>query len=457
MKRTLLTLLAAFVLLPVCAQNDLWHGKSVDFSHGRLVVSANKRYLQHADGTPFFYLGDTAWELFHRLNEAEVDEYLENRRAKGFTVIQAVILAELDGLQTPDANGLLPLTNPERVTPNEAYFDWVDRVIRKAEEKGIYIGLLPTWGDKVDKQWGVGPEVFTPETAARYGAWLGQRYRDFPNIIWVNGGDRAGGGDNFPVWDALGSAIREADPNHLITFHPQGERSSSEWFHDCAWLDFNMIQTGHCQRTYAVYDRLLVKDYNIPTRTKPTFDAEPRYENHPICWLPDSLGWFDDVDVRQAMYWNLFSGAMGHTYGCHDIWQMLAPGREPTGQARGYWRTSLDLPGAFDLIYARRLMERFDWDSRAPALEMIVSENSSDADKKVALKGEGYALVYFPLGGAAQIDCRRAGLSGEVTLSWLDPRTGNVQSAGKRNAAVVIEAAAPSSGRGEDWVLLIQL
>jgi hypothetical protein len=456
MKKIGFILLAAFVLSSANAQEELWRGKSVDFSHGKLIVSKNKRYLEHADGTPFFYLGDTAWELFHRLNEAEVDEYLENRRAKGFTVIQAVILAELDGLQTPDANGRLPLKNLETVEPNEAYFEWVDKVIRKAEEKGMYIGLLPTWGDKVDKQWGVGPEVFTPETAARYGAWLGGRYKDFPNIIWVNGGDRAGGGDNFPVWDALGKALRAADPNHLITFHPQGERSSSEWFQECEWLDFNMIQTGHCQRSYAIYDRLLVKDYNNQKRTKPTFDAEPRYENHPICWQPDSLGWFDDVDVRQAMYWNLFSGAMGHTYGCHDIWQMLAPGREPTGQARGYWRTSLDLPGAFDLIYARRLMERFDWGSRAPALEMIVSKNNSDTDKKVALKGEGYAFVYFPLGGETEIDCRRGGLTGEVTLSWMDPRTGSVRVEGKRNASSVIVATSPSSGRGHDWVLIIQ-
>ena len=130
-----------------------WKGASVDFSHGKLKISENRRYLIFEDGTPFFYLGDTGWELFHRLNKDDVEKYLENRRAKGFTVIQSVILAELDGLNTPDADGDKPLIDNNPLKPNEAYFVHVDWVIRKAFEKGIFIGLLPTWGDKVDKKW----------------------------------------------------------------------------------------------------------------------------------------------------------------------------------------------------------------------------------------------------------------------------------------------------------------
>jgi hypothetical protein len=136
-------------------QEPSWKGASVDFSHGKLKISENKRYLVFEDGTPFFYLGDTGWELFHRLNKDDVERYLENRRAKGFTVIQSVILAELDGLNTPDAEGDKPLIDNDPLKPNEAYFAHVDRVIRTAFEKGIFIGLLPTWGDKVDKKWGV--------------------------------------------------------------------------------------------------------------------------------------------------------------------------------------------------------------------------------------------------------------------------------------------------------------
>ena len=103
---------------------DSWSGKSVDFSHGDLCVSPNGRFLQHTDGTPFLYLGDTAWELIYRLNEPEVELYMENRRAKGFTVIQTVILSELDG-----SDGInRPLINGSPSTPDPDYFKWVDRV-----------------------------------------------------------------------------------------------------------------------------------------------------------------------------------------------------------------------------------------------------------------------------------------------------------------------------------------
>ena len=114
-------------------------------------------------------MGDTAWELFHRLTEEEIDWYLENRREKGFNVIQAVILAELDGLNTPDRNGNRPLVNNDPAQPDEAYFNWVDRIINKAAAKGLYMGLLPTWGDKVDKQWGIGPVIFNERNIA--GLW----------------------------------------------------------------------------------------------------------------------------------------------------------------------------------------------------------------------------------------------------------------------------------------------
>ena len=89
------------------------------FKHGRLEATKNGHYLQFTDGTPFFWLGDTGWELFHRLNLAEIKEYLDNRAAKGFTVIQAVALAEFDGLRTPNQYGELPLNNLDPTKPNE--------------------------------------------------------------------------------------------------------------------------------------------------------------------------------------------------------------------------------------------------------------------------------------------------------------------------------------------------
>src|SRR5208283_3637911 len=115
----------------------------------RLSISTNRRYLLDENG-PFFWLGDTAWELFHRLDLAEAEYYLENRRRKGFTVIQAVALAEIDGLNTPNAYGERPLRENDPLQPNPRYFECVDAVIRLACGKGLWIALLPTWGDKVE-------------------------------------------------------------------------------------------------------------------------------------------------------------------------------------------------------------------------------------------------------------------------------------------------------------------
>jgi len=189
-------ILVAFTIGFCNSQENAWKGLSADLSHGKLKISENKRFLVFEDNTPFFYLGDTGWELFHRLNKEETEKYLETRRTQGFTVIQAVALAELDGLNTPNAEGNKPLIDNDPLKPNEAYFEHVDWVIRKAAEKGIFIGLLPTWGDKVDKRWGAGPVIFNKDNGFRYGQWIGNRYKDSPNIIWINGGDRDGGGDN---------------------------------------------------------------------------------------------------------------------------------------------------------------------------------------------------------------------------------------------------------------------
>jgi hypothetical protein len=435
------------------AQEKPWSGASSDFSHGKLKVSENNRFLMFEDGTPFFYLGDTGWELFHRLNKDETEKYLENRRAKGFTVIQAVALAELDGLNTPNAEGNKALIDNDPLKPNEEYFAHVDWVIKKAQEKGIFIGLLPTWGDKVDRKWGVGPVIFNKENAFRYGQWIGNRYKDYKNIIWINGGDRDGGGDNKVVWEAIAEGIKSVDKNHLMTFHPWGERSSSEWFQQSSWLDFNMCQTGHGQRSYSIYKRIVVRDYALKP-VKPCFDGEPRYEDHPVGWNPGILGWFDEADVRQAMYWNLFSGGFGHTYGCHPVWQMLAPGREPVGLARHNWYDVLDLPGAGDLIHARRLIESRPFLSRVPDQSLIVPSYFPETDYVAATMGDGYAFVYFPTGWSAEILLDKIGAK-TITAYWYDPRNGEAKLIENIPGSGVRKFIPPGNGRGNDWILVL--
>ncbi|MDR1937078.1 MAG: glycoside hydrolase family 140 protein [Tannerellaceae bacterium] len=432
-----------------------WQGKSVDFSHGKLLVSENGRFITHADGTPFFYLGDTAWELFHRLNRDEAERYLENRREKGFSVIQSVMLAELDGLNTPAANGELPLIDHDPEKPNEAYFAWVDTIIRLAGQKGLYMALLPTWGDKVDTQWGIGPVVFNRQNAKIYGRYLANRYKDFPNIIWIIGGDRNGGGDNTPVWHALAEGIKSIDRNHLMTFHPFGEHTSGQWFHEAGWLDFNGSQTGHAACSFEIFDRLIVADYNrLPV--KPCINLEPNYEDHPVrgnnC---TTITWFDDSNCRQALYWSLFSGAAGHTYGSHPVWQFMSPSHNPEGGVRNNWYDVLDLPGAGNMIHARRLMEAYDFYSRVPAPELILTPQPDALDMAVAAKGKGYAFVYLPNGNTVEVSLEGISRSPVLELKWFNPRTGEYLPIGKVPAKGSRQATPPSSGKGHDWILVL--
>jgi hypothetical protein len=252
----------------------------------QLRVSDNQRFLVTKEGKPFFWLGDTAWELFHRLSREEADMYLKDRADKGFTVIQAVALAELDGLHDPNAYGEIPLENDDPARPREAYFQHVDYIISKANDYGLHIALLPTWGDKIFKdKWGAGPEIFTVDNAKVYGRWLASRYKNKNNIIWVLGGDRIPDDKAMAIWRSMAAGIAEGSGGHdeaLMTFHPQPngveDGGSSKYFHNDEWLDFNMLQTGHC-RENNIWDRIQVV-YNRAS-AKPVLDGEPLYEDHP--------------------------------------------------------------------------------------------------------------------------------------------------------------------------------
>ncbi|MCF8226835.1 MAG: glycoside hydrolase family 140 protein [Bacteroidales bacterium] len=447
MKNILTISLFILFTAPLSAQNE-WQGPSVDFANGPLEVSDNGRFLVHKNGRSFFYLGDTAWELFHCLSREEAEAYLQNRRSKGFTVIQAVALAEMNGLNEGNYYGEKPFLDSDHTQPNEKYFEHVDWIISKAEEKGIYIGLLPTWGDKVDRQWGVGPVVFDAEKAADYGKWIAKRYKERPNIIWINGGDRSGGGENTVVWNALGNAIKSVDKNHLMTYHPVGGNSSSKWFHTEEWLDFNMMQSGHSDRYIPNYNQLSYDRSLDPV--KPTLDGEPCYEEHAINWNPQ-FGWFDDADIRQMAYWGLLSGTCGTTYGAHPIWQFYDLKKTPVTHARMHWRDAMDLPGAFDMMHVRQLFESRDWMSLEPANEIILN-NSENESKMMAAKGEDFAIVYAPF--LSEINIDRAKLfEGNFNAWWYNPRTGTSEA---------IDTSSMSSHMifrhqvtGIDWVLVI--
>ncbi|HEU5098516.1 MAG TPA: glycoside hydrolase family 140 protein [Roseiflexaceae bacterium] len=416
-----------------------------------LKVSDNRRFLIHDDGTPFFYLGDTAWELFHRLTLGEAERYLQDRAAKGFTVIQAVALAEIDGLHTPNMCGDLPLIDDDPTQPNDAYFAHIDAVVALAASLGLYIGMLPTWGDKWNKKWGVGPEIFTPANAGAYGLWLGRRYADAP-LIWILGGDRPIESDGHrAIIRAMAEGLREGDGGrHLMTFHTWGPHASSEYVHDEPWLDFHTCQSGH-KRNRENW-RFLEADYaRAPTR--PCMDAEPGYEDAQDDIMNLDGGYLDDYEVRKALYWALFAGAHGHTYGCWPIWSMWRPGLPPI-LARRPWYEALNLPGSSQVRHARDLLLSRSFLTRIPDQSLIVSDVGAGTHHARATRdAEGsYALIYIPSGRPVELDLTR--LAGEQLAGyWYDPRTGVARSIGVMEKQDRLSFTPPVGG--PDWVLVL--
>ena len=424
----------------------------------RLQVGPSKRYLQYEDGRPFFYLGDTAWELFHRLSREEADRYLEDRARKGFTVIQAVALAEIDGLTVPNAYGVLPLAESDPSRPNEAYFAHVDFIVEKTEALGMITGFLPTWG----KYWKAGTsKVFTVDNARAYGRFLGRRYRDRA-IIWILGGDQnVTTADERAIIDAMAAGLREGDGGaHLITFHPRGPGQSSLQLQDAPWLDFHMTQSSHGARDhdnglYAARDLLL-------TPLRPTVDGEPRYESIPVGFYNqhhNPLDRFDDADVRQAAWWSVLAGAMGHTYGNNNVWQMWQRGREPRIQANVPWFEALDHPGARQMGYVRKLLESRPFTTLVPDQSIIVNGPQTGGAKIRAARATNgsFAIVYSPFGESFTVD-RGIIKAARLKEIWYDPRYGVAYEfhTSDNIGSSYQTYAPPTSGRGRDWVLVLE-
>ena len=225
-----MSIIYLFVLLFFSCQS-----RQKDESTPLLKVSENQRFLMNEHGDPFFWLGDTAWLLFSKLDRQEAERYLNNRLENGFNVVQVMVLhkLKLTNVYGDSALVLGDISNPKITegssfenTDEYDYWDHVDFIVDLAEKKGIYMAMVPVWGSNVR-----GGKVNLNQ-AEKYADWLAQGYANKTNIIWLNGGDTKGS-NNTAIWNRIGAQIRENAPNHLITFHPFGRTKSSSWFHIC--------------------------------------------------------------------------------------------------------------------------------------------------------------------------------------------------------------------------------
>ncbi len=469
------------LLIVVVSISTVAEGRQV---HGRLVVSPNGHYLQCEDGTPFFWLGDTGWELIHRLNREEAVNYLKTRKEQGFNVVQTVLLSEFDGLKAPNAYGSVPLIDRDptklNITPGNDparadeydYWDHADYIISKAAELGIYIGLLPCWGEYVIPR--DGRAIFNTEFQAyTYGNILGKRYRMCKNIVWILGGDRlpAERSNGLALWRAMAKGIADGTngansfagrtdySTTFMTYHCFA--SSSEWFQKDEWLGMNMWGSYHSDYSLTRAYEQAIADWNL-SKPKPTINGEPAYEEHPVNWLENN-GEFTAYDVRQIAYWSVFAGACGHTYGCNPVWQFYDTNRIPITSVHSRWQKALLDEGASQMKYLRNLIESRPMLERVPDQSLIAKGEGVFSDHCIATRGNSYALVYIPTGYPVTIQMGK--LTGDsVAAWWYNPRNGETTGIGKyKNAgeveftprAVSRELGWLKTGRGCDWVLVL--
>jgi hypothetical protein len=372
---------------------------------GYLKVSQNGHYFVR-DGSPFFWLGDTTWSLVNQYTREEAEFYLEYRRKQGFNVEHVMPLFDGGpGITTSSSNtaGQEPFLNMNPATPNEVYFRNLDHIVKVAQEKGLIVVILPcggSGGSFVDKK-----KIVTKENARAYGRWLGQRYKQMPNIVWANGFD-------LKPWryeeiaGEFAAGLQEGDGgSHLITYHPSGGGSSS-YFHHEDWLAANIIQT------WADYLKIYPMTYSDYMRTppKPVIMAEGAYEEgseYPTKPITPLI-------VRKQAYWSYLAGGF-HTYGHNDIWR-----KNPT------WRQALDAPGARQMGVLKKVFTERQWWKLVPDQSVFASGASGEKTLNASARSSDgdSVIVYLSSPATVSIRMNKISVGNGVRAKWVNPETG---------------------------------
>jgi hypothetical protein len=386
-----------------------------------LQVSASGRYLVDQKQMPFFINGDSPWEILWRLSKEEAKAYLETRQQQGFNAILVDVLPfteRRDPSKQANRDGQFPFETPgDFSTPNEKYFAHLDWLVRTAADKGFLVMLVPCdLGAGNPGMWYPFVKQNGVAKCYRYGKYLGNRYRNYPNILWVLGGDRDPGDVTEHV-RAIAQGLKEAAPNQLRTYHPSGGKlnSSAVFFHEEDWLDINLAYTPGATYipTYQNYRR---------TPIKPTFLAESAYEGERRGWVdekqPVLVGQERELvkpqRVRRQAYWAMLAGSCGHMYGSR-LWDF------PVG-----WKNDMDMPGARHMRHLRQLFESYPWFRLVPDHEhqIVIDgyESGPTLATTAALPDGSLAITYLPSKRTITVALNQ--FKGPVMAKWMDPTSG---------------------------------
>ena len=376
--------------------------------------------------------GDAAWSLISGLTKEEAEQYLENRRRKGFnSIIVNLIEHKFRGPLNRYGEG--PFTTPgDFSTPNEKYFEHADWVIRKAGEKGIQVFLAPIYlGSIGDPEAGWVEEALANglERCRNWGHYVGKRYHDFDNLVWLLAGDRDPTKALKQV-NAVALGIKEFDKRHLFTAHGNSDVSTADQFEDGGWLDLN--------NTYSygiVHRRLLAEFHRMPVM--PFFLIESTYEGEHNA---------SAVQIRRQAYWALLCGATGQFMGNRPIW-LFDKG----------WEAAMESTGSQDMVRLKTLFGSRPWYELVPdeRHEVVVNGlgefRGLDYLAAARTSDRGTVIAYLPSTRTFTVDLSK--LAGTKAKGWwFNPSTGKTTPAGAFPTSRRRQFTPPEKG---DWVLVL--
>lgn len=443
---------------------EMRENQQAPWEQGPLTVSGDGRHFRCGE-EPFFFLGDTAWLLFHQLTLEESYLYLKNRKELGFNVILADFIHTADQKNRAGDSALIS-GDPARPDTKGNFWNHVDAVVEMARELGLFMGLFPVWGSSVVKS-----GCLNMENVDSYMEFILKRYHDCPHILWIAGGDVRG--DAAPdVFRRMGQRMKEDRPDRLTAYHPFGRTSSSLWFHEEEWLDFNLFQSGHRR-----YDQVKMQEWDDNTAkedwfgedswryverdlsklpAKPVLDGEPSYE-----WILQGLHdntqpYWKAADVRRYAYWSVFAGAAGHVYGHNSIMQFYRDtSKEGAFGAKYLWTDAIHHPGGAQMIHLKKLCERVGFEKGRPAEEYLLGSQGERYDRISVFAGEDFLMAYTVNG--RQIALNLGAFAGKkLEAYWMDPVTGIYSYAGIAAGGSEASFAPPKREDSEDIVLLLQ-
>jgi hypothetical protein len=434
-------------------------GASPLFAKGSPRVSANGRFLTFGDGDPFFYLGDTAWEIVWKSRREEVISYLANRKKRGFNAIHIVGMSHqlfYDwGIINRDGERYFIDSNYSRLNPR--YFDYLDWLVSTANDSGFVVGLVPLWATMM--AYHADPKErhqLSAEQALQVARYYGARYAG-AHVVWIVGGDcQYTTTQQKEFWSSFAATLKAASGgNHLMSIHPKGWTASYDYFgNQTEWLDFQMFQSSHLAGADYTWKAGLPAWPMSPP--KPLLNAEPCFEDIPTQFWNEAdtaaatQSRITATDVRRAEYESILSGSlMGITYGANGVWQWNVAGLPVSSFPRDTVDQSCEYPGAMQMHYLRNLMIRRQWYTLHPSPD-IVEQQTYDRNFLPVASNAETIIAYLPQ-RTASISFRRPALAYMTQYQWINPRTGD--SLNSRPIAALQSFSPPDTN---DWVLVLE-